>query len=348
MALKTESLKVFAMKVTADALIKATVYGCSFKDNLASSAMGNAASIGGAYGAGKIGDLPLGDGSLEKIILHAGLGGLLAEAMEGDFKSGAIAGGANEILIGLLGDKFLPNDLTPGTEEHEQAKSNLLVLSRIVGVLGAAATNGDIEIASAVSENATQYNYLEHVSEEKKFEKDMASCANDPKRCETLWNTGKFDEDSLANVKYAEDINGWMRAKMARDRVNASLDSLLAMSCQNSVCEGYKRVLVERSVNTLNYLNGVIESQAASYDRLGQMGGAAVSRGNSIAPVEGAASNRVAKGLEYLSVGAKAIPVSSYPSLAKPSPNAPSNVILGELDSLGRPTGFQQSLGRIH
>ena len=306
MALNTESLKVFAMKVTADALIKTTVYGGSFKDNLASSAMGTAASIGGAYGAGKIGDLPLGDGSLEKIILHAGLGGLLAEAMGGDFKSGAIAGGANEILIGLLGDKFLPNDLTPGTEEYEQAKSNLLVLSRIVGVLGAAATNGDIEIASAVSENATQYNYLEHVSEEKKFEKDMASCANDPKRCETLWNTGKFDEDSLANVKYAEDINGWMRAKMARDRVNASLDSLLAMSCQNSVCEGYKRVLVERSVNTLNYLNGVIESQAASYDRLGQMGGAAVSRGNSIAPVEGAASNRVAKGLEYLSGGAKA------------------------------------------
>ncbi|MDP9503787.1 DNA/RNA non-specific endonuclease, partial [Pseudomonas protegens] len=37
--------------------------------------------------------------------------------------------------------------------------------------------------------------------------------------------------------------------------------------------------------------------------------------------------------------GPKVIPESSYPSLAKPSPNAPSNVILGELDSLGRPTG---------
>ncbi|CRM26605.1 hypothetical protein [Pseudomonas sp. 24 E 13] len=35
----------------------------------------------------------------------------------------------------------------------------------------------------------------------------------------------------------------------------------------------------------------------------------------------------------------KEIPESSYPSLARPSPNAPSNVILGELDSLGRPTG---------
>jgi filamentous hemagglutinin len=37
--------------------------------------------------------------------------------------------------------------------------------------------------------------------------------------------------------------------------------------------------------------------------------------------------------------GTKAIPESSYPSIAKPSPNAPSSVILGELDSLGRPTG---------
>jgi len=305
MAFNTESLKVVAMKITADALIKTTVYGGSFKDNLASSAMGAAASIGGAYGAGKIGDLNLGDGSLEKIILHAGLGGLLAEAMGGDFKSGAIAGGANEILIGLLGDKILPNDLTPGTEEYEQAKSNLLVLSKIVGVLGAAATNGDIDIASAVSENATQYNYLEHVSEEKQFEKDMASCAKDPKLCETLWNKGEYDQDSLANVEFAEDINGFMRARETRDRVNASLDSLLAMPCQNSVCEGYKRLLVERSVNTLIYLNGVIESQAASYDRLGQMGGAAVSRGKSIASVEGAASNRVAKGLEYLSGGPK-------------------------------------------
>ncbi|WP_425300591.1 DNA/RNA non-specific endonuclease [Pseudomonas syringae] len=44
---------------------------------------------------------------------------------------------------------------------------------------------------------------------------------------------------------------------------------------------------------------------------------------------------------EPLGQGSKAIPESSssYPSLAKPSPNAPSNVILGELDSLGRPTG---------
>ncbi|WP_204125697.1 DUF637 domain-containing protein, partial [Pseudomonas sp. 008] len=51
------SLKIVAIKVTADAVIKTAVYGGSFKDNLASSAASIAASIGGAVGAGKIGDL---------------------------------------------------------------------------------------------------------------------------------------------------------------------------------------------------------------------------------------------------------------------------------------------------
>ncbi|WP_410478334.1 hypothetical protein, partial [Pseudomonas syringae group sp. J254-4] len=55
-----------------------------------------------------IGDLELTEGSITKILLHAGLGGLLAEAMGGDFRAGAIAGGANEVLVGLLGDKLLP------------------------------------------------------------------------------------------------------------------------------------------------------------------------------------------------------------------------------------------------
>ncbi|MDI3275953.1 DUF637 domain-containing protein, partial [Pseudomonas sp. AL03] len=96
------------------------VYGGSLKDNLASSAVSAAASIGGAVGAGEIGDLNLPEGGLAKILLHAGLGGLLAEAMGGDFRTGALAGGANEILVGLLGDKLLPSNLVPGSAEYNQ------------------------------------------------------------------------------------------------------------------------------------------------------------------------------------------------------------------------------------
>ncbi|CAI8725764.1 hypothetical protein EMIT0P44_130036 [Pseudomonas sp. IT-P44] len=158
--LNTESLKVVALKVTADAAIKTAVYGGSFKDNLATSLLSTAASVGGAYGAGKIGDLIPIDGSLEKILLHSALGGLMAEAMGGDFRTGAIAGGANEALIGLLGDKLLPSNLKPGTPEYIQAEANLVALSKIVGVLGAAASNGDPNVAAEVAENGTRYNFL--------------------------------------------------------------------------------------------------------------------------------------------------------------------------------------------
>ncbi len=155
-----QSAQTVALKVAADSVIKTAVYGGSFKDNLASSAAGTAASIGGAIGAGKIGDLGLDNGSLEKTLLHAGLGGLLSKAMGGDFRTGAIAGGANELLVGALGDKLLPENLTPGSAEYIRAEANLKALTQIVAVLGAAASGGDVGIASAVAENATQYNFL--------------------------------------------------------------------------------------------------------------------------------------------------------------------------------------------
>ncbi len=162
LGLDAKSMQIVAIKVTADALIKTAVYGGSLKDNLASSAVSVAASIGGAVGAGEIGDLPLPEGGLAKILLHAGLGGLLAEAMGGDFRTGALAGGANEILVGLLGDKLLPSNIVPGSAEYNQAQANLLALSQIVGVLGAAASSGDVGVGAAVAANAAQYNYLTH------------------------------------------------------------------------------------------------------------------------------------------------------------------------------------------
>ncbi|QGA48042.2 DUF637 domain-containing protein [Pseudomonas brassicacearum] len=155
-----ESVKTVAMKVAADAAIKTAVYGGSYQDNLATSLAGTAASIGGAYGAGKIGDLGLAEGSLEAILLHSALGGLMAEVMGGDFRTGAIAGGANEVLIGLLGDTLLPSHLEPGTPEYTRAQENLVALSKVVGVLGAAASNGDLEVAAQVAENGTRYNFL--------------------------------------------------------------------------------------------------------------------------------------------------------------------------------------------
>lgn len=160
MGFDLQSAQTVALKVTADAVIKTAVYGGSFQDNLTSSAMGTAASIGGAIGAGKIGDQGLPEGGLEKILLHAGLGGLLSKAMGGDFRTGAIAGGANELLVGLLGDQLLPENLVKGSPEYIRAEANLMALSQIAGVLGAVASGGDSAIASSVAANATQYNFL--------------------------------------------------------------------------------------------------------------------------------------------------------------------------------------------
>ncbi|QVM92944.1 DUF637 domain-containing protein [Pseudomonas entomophila] len=92
------------------------------------------------------------NGSLSKIAIHAMVGGLLSKATGGDFKTGALAAGANEALVVQL-DK-----LAGGNE------SLLTMSSQIVGVL-AAASQQDADAASMnkaawVAKNGTQYNFL--------------------------------------------------------------------------------------------------------------------------------------------------------------------------------------------
>ncbi|MBB4868245.1 filamentous hemagglutinin [Pseudomonas nitritireducens] len=94
------------------------------------------------------------EGSIQKILIHAMVGGLLAEASGGDFRTGALAGGANEALVDQL------NTWVGGNEDL------LTMTSQLVGVL-AAATQKDADIDDLatgkwVAENATQYNYKLH------------------------------------------------------------------------------------------------------------------------------------------------------------------------------------------
>ncbi|WP_165447492.1 DUF637 domain-containing protein [Pseudomonas mucidolens] len=94
------------------------------------------------------------DGTAPKIAIHAMVGGLLAEATGGDFKTGALAAGANEALVTHL------DTLVKGNDEL------LTMSSQIVGVLAAAgqkdADAAKMEKGSWVAKNATQYNYLLH------------------------------------------------------------------------------------------------------------------------------------------------------------------------------------------
>jgi filamentous hemagglutinin len=245
----SEGLKAVAVKVTADAVIKTVVYGGSFQDNLASSAAGTLASIGGAMGAGAIGDLPLADGSLEKILLHAGLGGLLSKAMGGDFRTGAIAGGANEFLVGLLGDRLLPENYVPGTPEYIQAQANLLAVSQIVGVLGAAASGGDVGTAATVAANGTLYNYLSHQA----FE-EVENCLNG-KTCSTK-------EQKDAAVAKAEKLSEFLDSEM-RSMCDKAPQS---DGCRTAVNAALKYIAMQDAWNVMH--NDVARTSKTTFDYL--------------------------------------------------------------------------------
>ncbi|MBP1147934.1 filamentous hemagglutinin [Pseudomonas sp. PvP027] len=93
-------------------MVKTEIMGGSFKDNLGSSAVSTGITIGGAYVGGKIVDFTLFDGGkLTKVGMHTVLGGLLSEAMGGDFRTGALAACANEMVVDYLAERLLPSDV---------------------------------------------------------------------------------------------------------------------------------------------------------------------------------------------------------------------------------------------
>ncbi|POA23970.1 filamentous hemagglutinin N-terminal domain-containing protein [Pseudomonas sp. FW305-3-2-15-E-TSA4] len=171
-----DSVQSVAMKATFDALAKTAVMGGSLQDNLVSSALGSVVAIGGAVAANKIGDITVFDqGKVTKVVMHAALGGLMAEAMGGDFRTGAIAAGANEALVDFLADKLLPVGVDKNSAVYQQGVNKLLAASQLVGVLTAAITGGDASTAAAVTANATQYNNLDHPSAERLL-KELEGC----------------------------------------------------------------------------------------------------------------------------------------------------------------------------
>jgi len=175
----TASAQAVGTKLMADTLARTLIYGGSFQDNLKQAALGTAVGIAGANAANAIGDLGrdlgLASGSVTKIALHAALGGLMAEAMGGDFRSGALAAGASEAMVGMLGDKFLPPGTKKDSPEYQRGMSNLLAASQLVGVLAASLSDGDMQAAATVAANATANNYLRHQDVEN-LAKELQGC----------------------------------------------------------------------------------------------------------------------------------------------------------------------------
>jgi hypothetical protein len=110
---------------------------------------------------------PGADGSVQKIMVHAMVGGLLSQVSGGDFRTGALVAGANEALVADL-DKL------------QQGNPNLLSMSsQLVGMLAAATQSGadaeSLQKGAWVAQNATQYNYLGHKDLDN-FEREAGAC----------------------------------------------------------------------------------------------------------------------------------------------------------------------------
>ncbi|WP_248746977.1 DUF637 domain-containing protein [Pseudomonas sp. MWU12-2037] len=143
-----------------------------------------------------VGDYTLGkyaDGTPQKVVIHAMVGGLLAEATGGDFKTGALAAGANELLINHL------SDLVHGD------KGLLTMSSQIVGVLAAAGQSdtdaSKMEKGAWIAKNASQYNRQLHADEDKWIRENAKAFAASQHISEQE-ATERLSQQALKDVDY--------------------------------------------------------------------------------------------------------------------------------------------------
>ena len=143
-----------ATQATLDAGLRSAIEGGSFQGHLGDSLEDALVHVVSGVLFHAVGDQAKAndwaEGSPEKIALHALVGGSVAEAMGGDFKTGALAAGANEALIEQLAE--LVND----------DPTWLVTASQLVGIVAAELTDGDVHDGAEIAAQGTRYNYLSH------------------------------------------------------------------------------------------------------------------------------------------------------------------------------------------
>ncbi|WP_258196906.1 RNase A-like domain-containing protein [Pseudomonas japonica] len=137
------------------------------------------------------------DGSVEKVALHALVGGLLSQAQGKGFATGAAAAGANEALINQLSG-FLNSD-----------PQRLMAASQIVGLLAAAAVDGDVQTGANIAKDATAYNRLPHEEETRWLRQQSAGDEAQQFRltvaaCAVIHCASKFPEGSADSLYYKQ------------------------------------------------------------------------------------------------------------------------------------------------
>ncbi|MHC8401510.1 DUF637 domain-containing protein [Pseudomonas sp. MDT1-17] len=251
-------IKAVAIKIAADTVAKTAIMGGSLTDNLVDATVGAGISIGGALAANKIGDVTLFEnGKLTKLAMHAALGGLMAEAMGGDFRTGALAAGANEAVVDFLADKLLPVGVDRNSPEYLQGVSKLLAASQLIGVLTAAVTGGDASSAAAVTANATQYNNLNH-SDARDFVEGMSGCEGSESCQIKTWKERGFGELSDELFEQALQTGGAVYAKDQMGQIAAGLRVLNSLECTTQACSDYKFLLTDRALKSMVRLGDVV------------------------------------------------------------------------------------------
>lgn len=108
------------------------------------------------------------------------MGGLAAEAAGGDFKNGALVGGANEAFIDTLAKQY-------DTMNYEQSSGLLTMNSQVWGVLVASMVGGDekdMQTCAWVAGNATNCNHDLYSKNADSFAKAiLGACTTQPQRC---------------------------------------------------------------------------------------------------------------------------------------------------------------------
>ncbi|MGU1084130.1 cytidine deaminase-like fold-containing protein, partial [Pseudomonas aeruginosa] len=184
------------LQLSVNAALKTVTRGGSFKDNLGQAAIDMIAdAVSGAI-YNEVGDALTGTGIPTKVAVHALVGGLMAEAAGGDYRTGALAAGANEAVVAAFGEKIFPG------EQHEKL---LGMTSNLIGMTVAAAAGGDEkaqEKAGWVAQQATLNNYLFHEEMEEMANK-IKACGGD-QNCEQPIREHYADLDEQRNKAFPE------------------------------------------------------------------------------------------------------------------------------------------------
>lgn len=250
----------------AQSVMQQAAYGGSYIDNLGNAMAGQARNLGMAVGFNFIGDsVKYPDGSPPKIMAHALMGGLLAEASGSDFKTGAAAAGANEAMINLLGK------MVGGDQNLE------LMASQLVGVAAASAVNGDVSLGAEIAKSGTAYNRQLH-PDEIKFASDVErvkryaqenGLSEDTARKELLSTAAMMVGNGWNQALAGTDINAARAAQYLRTELGTGPDSNLFQVTQADYYN--ERVGLTALFKNKEALTSVLENIAlanpASYTR---------------------------------------------------------------------------------